>query len=502
MAVQDSQDRFVRFASAPASPAAQDFHQAFESLVISRSGGVLIVGWVDDSTAPLEAITVIGNGWSLRFDANVLARVRRADVEKALGKHTIHRFGYFGFIATGEKLATDGEFRIEIALAGDWRIPLAGTAKIIGDEELLNVALSYLADSRHFEDPELGAVAAIDGGVANEIVVFRQHIAGRAGNPYVKRFASGGSRHKGSVIVSLHGAVEAFSIQNALFATGPAATDYEFIYLCDDPALAETLLAQARLAAKLYGTDQTIAILPSKTTFGAASNAGAAIAQSDRLLLVDPGLFPRDRDWAEKHGAILDSRPSGETKLFGAPLFYENGAFCHAGLYYDLRSGPYLLDGEIVRFQLADLKSLAGGPPQDTARTMEARPVPGIGGAFMSFQRNWFETLGGFSESYLHGDFQDADICLKSIAAGVPPWLHDLHFWHLDWKRDIDPAAYKGGSIVNRWLFSASWGDRIAENLSGRMPAHPAFRKPALAEADIAAPSKHNGMQKPRRSAA
>jgi hypothetical protein len=475
--VQEPQNHFARVSPKPAAaPATQDFHQAFESLVLSRNGGVLIVGWIDDSTVPIDAITVAGNGWSLRFDADELARVRRTDVEQALGTQAIHRYGYFGFIAAGEKLATSSDFQIEISLQGGWTIHLACSARVIDDADLLDIALTYLAGTQHFETPELGAIAAIDGGLANEILTFQQIIGSHAGAPYIKRFGSNRGRYRGSVIVHLHDSVERYPIQSALFAAGPAHTQYEFIYVCDSPRQAERLLDEARLVAKLYDTDQTIVILPAAAGRGAARNAGAAVAQSDRLLLADCGLVPRDRDWVEKHEAILDIRAPHQTMLFSALLFHENGALRHAGLYYDLQSGPYLRRGDIVRLQVAGLKELANGVSPEATIKMEPHPVPCIGSAFMSLDRGWFEELGGFSQDYLHGDYQDADICLKSIAAGVPPWLHDLRFWHATGGAVSSPTPYRGASIVNRWLFSGVWGDKIAENLSGKAPIHPAFQ--------------------------
>lgn len=88
----------------------------------------------------------------------------------------------------------------------------------------------------------------------------------------------------------------------------------------------------------------------------------------------------------------------------------------------------------------------------------------------MSVERNWFERLGGFSEDYLFGHYEDADLCLRSLDAGVPVWVHDIPMWHLEGRGSKRLPAHEGATIVNRWLFSRSWVDRIADGLHGPEP--------------------------------
>ena len=69
------------------------------------------------------------------------------------------------------------------------------------------------------------------------------------------------------------------------------------------------------------------------------------------------------------------------------------------------------------------------------------RPVPAVTGAFMSVDRGWFEKLGGFTEDYVFGHYEDADLCLKSIQAGAVPWIHDIRLWHLEGQGSHPPAG-------------------------------------------------------------
>jgi GT2 family glycosyltransferase len=90
----------------------------------------------------------------------------------------------------------------------------------------------------------------------------------------------------------------------------------------------------------------------------------------------------------------------------------------------------------------------------------------------MSIERAWYEQLGGFNEDFIFGHYEDADLCLKSIAKGVAPWLQDIRMWHLEGKGSTRQLPHEGGSIINRWLFSRTWIRMIETGLTGPAPSH------------------------------
>jgi len=91
----------------------------------------------------------------------------------------------------------------------------------------------------------------------------------------------------------------------------------------------------------------------------------------------------------------------------------------------------------------------------------------------MSFNRDWFEKLGGFAEEYVFGHYEDADLCLKSLEAGVAPWIHDLKLWHLESRGSTPPPTLEGALTVNRWLFNRRWGPKVIPEMLGKSPRHP-----------------------------
>ena len=147
----------------------------------------------------------------------------------------------------------------------------------------------------------------------------------------------------------------------------------------------------------------------------------------------------------------------------------------HGGMYFELDSGVSLEQGRHRLCQLMRVEHYGKGTPASMTQFSRARPVPAVTGAFISCERAWFERLGGFTEDYVFGHYEDADLCLKSLQAGTPAWMHDLKLWHLEGKGSTRKPVHEGGSLVNRWLFSSTWGEALMHNLIGPEPAHRAF---------------------------
>jgi GT2 family glycosyltransferase len=267
----------------------------------------------------------------------------------------------------------------------------------------------------------------------------------------------------------------------------------------NSPELAESLLREARVASSIYDVDQTIVILPGNAGFGGANNVAVRAATTDRILIVNPDVFPYDRDWAVKHSAVLDALSPERTRLFGAPLYYDDGSLMHGGMYFEVDSGPSTEGGKTIQWQLVRVEHYGKGAPAGSGAYTSARPVPAVTGAFISCERSWFEKLGGFTEDYIFGHYEDADLCLKSIEGGTLPWLHDIKMWHLEGKGSTRLPVHNGGSLVNRWIFSSKWGATISDGLLGPHPARTGFE---MSGEPFASPSRPTRPEAPARAAA
>ena len=460
--------------------------QAIEAVAVARDGGVLLIGWVDDTACPLDSILVSCGQWRIVFDASSLVRVRRTDVEQALGITTPFQFGYFGLVAAPALQETPASVQIEVRLKNGGFSPATQPCRTVSAEGLRDLALGYLASSAYLGNPQAEALMALERGVGAQAVALNRSITGRITQArHIERFGIPRRQPKGSIIVCLYGKPEFLFVQSALFAARPGIENYEFIYVCNSPDMNDALLAEAHTARMIYGLQQTVVLLPGNAGFGAANNAGAAAALGKRILNINPDVFPRQLDWASRHTELVDTRPAHETRLFGVPLYYDDGSLMHGGMYFELDPAVTLHDGQFDRRRLARVEHYGKGAPPGSNTYTRARPVPAVTGAFISSDRDWYEALGGFNEDYIFGHYEDADLCLKSLGRGNPAWLHDIRLWHLEGKGSTRRPHHEGGSLINRWLFTRTWFAAIADGMCGPTPSHQSMTPPLTLPAPI-----------------
>lgn len=476
-------------------PAAREVRCSIDTLIIAPSGGLMVVGWIDDAVDPLSCIRLTGLDWRVVLDASVFIRLRRMDVEKVLGGRGQHAFGFFGFLQFDRRGEGPGPIKLELWQHGGSPTALQCTPRIVDEAELRNTALGYLAGASYFGNAAIESMVFLGRGIGEELIRFNRAITSRlVAAPYIERFGSQKSSPRGTIVICIYGKPEFFFVQNCLFAGLPGIDDYEFVYVSNSPELAETLLREAHSASLMYGLNQSIMILPGNAGFGGANNAAARTARSDRLLVMNPDVFPRDRDWAKKHSELLDAVSPQQSRLFGVPLYYDDGSLMHGGMYFDIDVGLSMSGGNAAPYKICRVEHYGKGAPTDSPQLTRPRPVPAVTGAFMSVDRSWFEQLGGFNEDFIFGHYEDADLCLKSIGKGTAPWLQDIRMWHLEGKGSTRRLPHEGGSIVNRWLFSRMWTPTIEANLKGPMPSHPLIQ-PGVAAAPAPA---SKGVKHPR----
>jgi len=464
---------------------AKEARCAVDAILIAPKAGMMVVGWIDDAAYPLTCIRVVGPDWRFVIDDSRYFRQRREDVEKAIGDRGSYHFGFIGFLHFDRGGEAAGPVIVELWREGGFWTALKCVPKMVEDVDLRNIALAHIGRASYFGNSLVESVACLGRGVGDELVEFNNLITRRlVAAPYIERFGPRPRSSRGSIIVCIYGRPEFFFLQNCLYAGLPGIEDYEFVYVCNSPELAEPLLHEARSASLLYGLATTIVILPGNAGFGAANNAAARVAGSGRLLAVNPDVFPRDREWARKHSELLVSAPARETRLFGTSLYYDNGSLMHGGMYFEVDVGLSMSSGRPTAWKICRTEHYGKGAPADAAQFVRPRAVPAVTGAFLSIDRHWFEQLGGFTEDFIFGHYEDADLCLKSLEKGTPAWLQDIRMWHLEGGGSTRLPPHEGGSLVNRWLFSRTWLPLIESELAGSAPSHKGLRSSYPANGD------------------
>jgi GT2 family glycosyltransferase len=468
----DPRDTLVPVAHAGA-PLRHSARHAIEAVVVGREGGVLLIGWADDVDYPLDSVIVSTPSWRLTFDAATFARVRRTDVEEALGAAVGHPYGFFGLVAAPALRDLPDSAEIEIRLKNGSFSAVTIACRCMSAEALRDLALGYLASASFIGNTQAEAAAALEPGLGTQLVALNRAITQRiTAARHIERFGTPRREPAASIVVCLYGKPEFLFVQNALFAGGSGIGDYEFIYVCNSPEMTDALMDEARAAHMIYGLNMSLVLLPGNAGFGAANNAGVAAALGRRILNINPDVFPRQRDWAARHTALVEQLPVSQTRLFGTTLYYDDGSLMHGGMYFELDPALSVRPGRIEPRRLARVEHYGKGAPPGGHTYTRPRAVPAVTGAFISSDRAWYESLGGFNESYIFGHYEDADLCLKCLAGGSPAWLHDLPMWHLEGKGSTRRVHHEGGSLVNRWLFTRQWSATIAAGLSGPAPSH------------------------------
>jgi GT2 family glycosyltransferase len=469
---------------------------SIDAFAVSDSGAVFLVGWADDRFNRLVAISA-GPARSGVRDWAQQCRVRRPDVETARQSATPYHYGFWVFAGPQDRSywqhTTDigAEWRIELRFANGAMTEVQRIPDVQGAAELRDSVMSYFAVSRYFGNPWMEASANLDRDAGDALTAFNRSISRSITQAATaERFGQQRKRFKGSIIVPLFGIADFLFLQACTYALGPGIEDYEFIYVVNSPELIDQLQREARIAEMAYGLAQTLVFQSDNAGFGPANNVAVQFARSDRLLCVNPDVFPQRRDWAQRHSDLIASLPAQQVRLFGSTLCYEDGTLMHGGMYFDVDVGVHTAQEAITRRSLIRVEHYGKGAPSWAAQYAQSRPVPAVTGAFISVERAWFEKLGGFTEDYVFGHYEDADLCLKSLQAGVPAWLHDLRMWHLEGKGSHRLPQHEGGSLLNRWLFSRKWETTIVPDLVGRAPRHALLQARSAEPAASARPSK------------
>lgn len=440
---------------------------AIDEIRISGNGGIYIIGWVNDVQDRLDSIDLYFPGWSVSFSAASLARVHRPDAESSIGLAHLNHCGFWGFLYATRRLPV-GMCSAVLRMKSGAELQLMVHAELVEDHELRNIALTQLAWAKYLGNPYFCAIASIDAAIGTQLVDFNKSLTRKALlAPYVERFGQDGKTYKASIIVCLYGKPEYLFLQQAAFSCLPGIRDYEFVYICNSPEIGEVLLKEARRCKLIYGLDISVIILSANAGFAAANNFAVQYAQSRRILIMNPDVFPYSNNWIDRHEAILESCSIEQTSLFGVPLYYENGSMMHAGMYFENDTYPGMGVGSKQAVSVLRVEHYAKGAPPDTRQFLCSRPVPAVTGAFVSVERSWFERLNGFSDDYIFGHYEDADLCLRSLEAGRAAWVHNAGLYHLEGKGGVRQPPQEGGAIVNRWLFTHNWYDLIVNGLLG-----------------------------------
>jgi len=410
--------------------------------------GLFLMGWCyADAKARLQLVCCVGER---EFNLNEhWARVARPDVTEYLAKHAITNAEEPGFFCL-------------VPLVPE-RLPCYLRVKTAGRPECNYVALPPMQDV----EPALQAVrmvlSMLDPGRRDLRQIMNQHVGPAigalwatrtppVGSPALIRVGRQPTDPKVSVIVPLFGRIDLADYQLALFADDPDFGEVELIYVVDDPRLVDEFRHQC---AHLWGTHRVAFMYADpggNLGFAGATNFGARIARAPYLLLLNSDVFPQRPGWLGTMLRTYQAHP--DTGILGAKLLYEDGTVQHAGM----------TSRRNVHWQNLWINHhpYKGMSPAGLSGTRE---VEAVSAACALIETALYRSLGGLSEDYIIGDFEDSDLCHRVRSTGCLNRVAlDVTLYHLERQSQTlggDGRWRTALTLYNCWLHDQRWSDRI-----------------------------------------
>lgn len=266
-----------------------------------------------------------------------------------------------------------------------------------------------------------------------------------------------------SIIIPLYQTLDFIRFQLAAFAVDPDMAGSEIVYVLDSPEQRGIVERELRDRCRVLGLAVTLVVMTRNFGYAPAVNAGVSACRGRTLILLNSDVVPTAPGWMNRLDEVAATfADAGAT---GPRLLFHDGSLQHAGLYFD-RS----LDGDWLNRHY--WKGYPGTYPPAAA----VRETPGVTGACVRIDRAVYESVGGLTEDYVIGDYEDSDLCLKLTAAGRrnvyagPVALH--HFERCSISRH-DGYERTLVSTYNRWLHAQRWDEAMAAVMARHAAALP-----------------------------
>lgn len=224
-----------------------------------------------------------------------------------------------------------------------------------------------------------------------------------------------------SIIVPLYGRCDFMRHQLAHFADDDEVRQSDLIYVVDDPSLVEEVLSLAARYQWLFNVPFRVVWYGRNLGFAGANNAGATLARADKLLLLNSDVMPQQAGWLGTLEAALDELP--EAGAVGPLLQFGDGSIQHAGMHP--RRDP-----QLPGFMLNTHPGM-GQQWEEGSDTAYEQPL--LTAACVMLRKTDYDSLGGFDEGYVIGDFEDSDLCLGLRTQGKCLYVvPEAKLWHLE----------------------------------------------------------------------
>ncbi len=228
--------------------------------------------------------------------------------------------------------------------------------------------------------------------------------------------------------------------------------------MLDYPEHKELLLKKLRDLSLLYRFPVRLAVMSTNGGYARATNAGASLAKSGQLVLMNSDVAPVTKGWLPAMLNAYNNAHDNKIGIIGPKLLYEDGGLQHAGMYFEIDT-KYAFYGNKHYFK---------GYPSGFAAANVSRTVPAVTGACMMLSRDLYKQLNGLSTDYVVGDFEDSDLCLRAYKAGYNSYyLASVEMYHFE-RQSMNQVAEDANARfnLNASIHAERWGRVIDEVMS------------------------------------
>jgi GT2 family glycosyltransferase len=417
----------------------------FDSVLALSENCFYVRGWARDGQAGLVRLTAVSPEGSRIELLPEIHREPRPDVDDFYQDPVRKGDEGTGFLGYCESRAPS-------LLTGGWLLEMENALGVCREVPGPEVSRDLLA-ARTVVLSDLHKERRWDTALMDQVVPAIESIQGRleseAEIEAVWQFGEPPAAAETSIIVPLYGRTDFLEHQLAQFVHDPELREADLIYVLDSPELAESLEQAAGHLFELYGVPFRVAVLARNGGYSVANNRGASLARGRLLLLLNSDVLPDKPGWLSRLAAFHDEHE--QAGAVGPKLLFEDDTLQHAGLYFQRPAGGGAWENE----------HYFKGLHRDLPAANLARRVPAVSGACLMIARELFEELGGLRGTYVQGDYEDTDLCLRLREAEHETWYcPEVELYHLE-GQSYAIETRQAMSRFNTWLHSRLWDAEI-----------------------------------------
>ncbi|WP_299323376.1 glycosyltransferase [Parasphingopyxis sp.] len=430
-----------------------DRYFQIENFFCSDQGDIFIAGWADRRIIQTLQLRMEVGYLSFDLDTDGVCWYARPDVDEVLGNQGAAN----GFIAILKIPAEDSFFvHSEVNLyLRNFKVHQDPASRWLSTGKFLDQALGACAVlAAH----PIGDTLAIGAQLYDRIEPIWKTVL--ANQKFAKMVDTRGDADVDqSIIITIYRKPAMLLVQLTELADFLKEGSAEVIVVLNQVPDPVGLVNNVLAFCQIHDIRLSLYVCTGNSGFSGGNNHGAEVARGDTLIFMNPDVFPPAED---KEAALNFLKTDPGDALHGGLLYYGEGLLMHSGMYVvretvmNSRSGE---TGNALRVEHFG-KGLSHHIDDDEAGLDRAlmnvrKDACIVSAALWKVRKDRFWALGGLPTDYIFAYYEDADFCLRWIAAGGDIVVdRDARWIHLEGVGKAMSPSVRSFMWLNRVHFS------------------------------------------------